>query len=226
MKKLILLAFMLIANVFAGEAQEMMCGDKSLLYCINHFDKQCQAKNYGACFTVGYLHWEKEQYSQAKKYYEMVCDEANSKDSFAMELIDDSMTPKVPIIKFMQSVCVDLGILYYNGKGVRQSYEKALHYYKKACDLGDGNSCAFAGGAYLNGKGVQESLKTALKFYTKSCELEFGVGCVMLGLAYHNGDVVKQNYSKAKELYGKACDLGSQKGCDWYKELQEEGVLK
>lgn len=223
MKKLILLAFMLIANVFAGEAQEMMCGDKSLLYCINHFDKQCQAKNYGACFTVGYLHWEKEQYSQAKKYYEMVCDKANSKDSFAVERIDGSMTKKVPIIEAVKSTCSDLGGFYYNGKGVRQSYEKALHYYKKACDLGDGKSCFFAGGAYLDGKGVKKDLKTALKFYTKSCELEFGDGCFGVGAFYHEGEGVKQNFSTAKELFGKACDLGVQLGCDGYKELKEKG---
>ena len=49
MKTLILLVFMLIANVFAGEAQETMCRNKSLSYCINYYDRQCKAKNYGAC---------------------------------------------------------------------------------------------------------------------------------------------------------------------------------
>ena len=40
MKKLILLVFMMIANVFAGESQKIACGDKFLLYSINHLDKQ------------------------------------------------------------------------------------------------------------------------------------------------------------------------------------------
>ena len=68
MKTLILLAFMLITNVFAGEAQEKLCKDKLLSYCINHFDRQCEAKNYSACFIVGTLYYlEQEQYSKTKK---------------------------------------------------------------------------------------------------------------------------------------------------------------
>ena len=223
MKTLILLAFILIANVFAGEAQEIFCDDKSLSYCINHFDRQCDAKNYNACWIVGVLYREQEQYGKTKKYYEMVCDRANSKDSYGVELIDGSMGPKVPIISGMKLSCYMLGNFYYNGLGVRQSYEKALQYSKKACDLGSGEACASVGWEYYKGEGVKKDLKTALKFYTKSCKLEFGAGCGLLGVFYHDGDVVKQNLSKAKELFGKACDLGEQIGCDDYKELKEKG---
>ena len=222
MKKLILLAFMLIANVFAGELQEIFCGDKSLSYCINHYDRQCDAKNYAACSFVGGLYTEQKQYSKAKKYLEMICDKANSKDSYEVESIYGIAVDFQAIIG-MQDSCYGLGKFYYNGWGVRQSYEKALHYYKKACDLGNGKSCAFAGGAYLNGEGVKKDLKTALKFITKSCELKVGRGCFGVGAFYHDGLVVKQNYSKAKELYGKACDLGLQMGCDKYKKLKEKG---
>ncbi len=165
MKTLILLAFMLIANVFAGEWQEMACGDKSLLYCINHFDMQCNAKNYAACSAVGDLHLEQKQYSKAKKYFEMVCDRANSKDSFAVERIDGIMTEKQPIIEVVKVACDGLGQFYYNGKGVRQSYEKALLYWEKACDLGSGESCGFAGYAYFNGKGVKEDSKNCTKIF-------------------------------------------------------------
>ena len=55
------------------------CSDKSLDDCINHCDKQCDATSYGVCYDVGNLYREQEQYSKAKKYYEMVCDKANSK---------------------------------------------------------------------------------------------------------------------------------------------------
>ena len=223
MKTLILLVFMLIANVFAGALQETLCGDKSLLYCINHYDRQCDAKNYAACSIVGGLHFEQKQYSKAKKYFEMICDKANSKDTFQMELIDGSMGQKAPAIIGMQIFCNELGRFYDDGLGVRQSYEKALHYYKKACDLGNGESCAFAGGAYNFGKGVQKDLKTAIKFFTKSCELEFGGGCNLLGASYYYGVGIKQNLLNAKELFGKACDLGEQDGCDKYKELKEKG---
>ena len=223
MKKLILLAFALIANVFADEWQELVCGDKSLSYCINHYNKQCKAKNYNACGVVGDLYRVQRQYSEAKKYLEMVCDKANSKDSFLVERIDGGMGDKVPTIIAMQLSCSNLGKFYYNGLGVRQSYEKSLQYSKKACDLGNGDGCVLAGGVYLNGEGVKKDLKTALKFFAKSCELESGFGCAALGALYYDGEGVKQNLPKAKELYGKACDLGFQKGCDEYKELKEKG---
>ena len=32
----------------AGEMQEVWCGDKSFYDCINHFEKQCESKNYAA----------------------------------------------------------------------------------------------------------------------------------------------------------------------------------
>ena len=38
--------------VNAGEIQESWCGDESLSYCIKHFDRQCSAKNYTACWRL------------------------------------------------------------------------------------------------------------------------------------------------------------------------------
>ena len=227
MKKLIfaLVAIMCgVCSVNAGEWQEALCGDKSLGYCIEHYDRQCDAKNYLACEFVGLLHWEQKQYGESKKYYELVCDKANSKDSFQVELIDGNLSKKAHIIKTIKETCGELAKHYYNGWGVRQDYGKALHYFKKACDLGNAQSCALAGGAYDFGKGTKKDYKLAKSYYEKSCELEYAGGCALLGLMYKNGKGVPKNLSTAKELYGKACDLGYQGGCDFYKELNEEGV--
>ena len=72
MKKLILLAFTLITNIFAGELQDLVCRDKSLLQCINNLDRQCEAKNYFACGVVEILRKEQKQYNETKKDYEKV----------------------------------------------------------------------------------------------------------------------------------------------------------
>ena len=32
--------------------------------------------------------------------------------------------------------CFGLGVLYENGKGIRQNFSTAKQYYSKACDLG------------------------------------------------------------------------------------------
>ena len=212
-----------VCVVNAGEVQEAFCGDKSLEYCIKHYDRQCEAKNYAACEIVGALHFNQKQYGESKKYYEMMCDKANSKDSFQVEFIDGSLGNKVPTIKSMEKACGFLAKHYYSGKGVRQDKSKALHYFKKACDLGNAESCALAGGEYLVGENVAKDLKLAKSYYEKSCEMQSNLGCFGLGLMYHYGDVQK-NLSIAKELYGKSCDLGNQSGCDKYKELNEAGV--
>jgi len=41
---------------------------------------------------------------------------------------------------------------------------------------------------------------------------------------YLNGDGIRQNKSTAKEYFGKVCDLGDQDGCDFYKQLNEQGI--
>ena len=213
-----------VCVVNAGEVQEAFCGDKSLSYCIKHYDRQCEAKNYFACFAVGTLHFAQKQYSESKKYFELVCDKANSKDSYQVEFIDGNLGPKVPAIKIMDSACSSLAKHYSNGWGVRQDKSKALQYLKKACDLGDANSCAFVGAEYASGDNVKKDLKLAKGLFEKSCEMQDALGCALLGAMYGDGLGVPQNLSKAKELYGKACDLGNQDGCDFYKKLNEEGV--
>lgn len=227
MKKLIfaLVAIMCgVCSANAGKQQEYWCDDKSLSYCIKHFDKQCDAKNYLACVIVGDLHLEQKQYGESKKYYELLCDKANSKDSFQVERIDGGLSGKVPAIKYMGLACGNLARYYYNGVGVRQDKSKALQYRKKACGLGDADSCARVGGEYFLGKNVKMDLKLAKSYLEKSCEMQSGLGCFGLGEMYHDGKSVPQNLSKAKELYGKACDLGDQDGCDSYKKLNEKGV--
>ena len=214
-----------VCAVNAGEVQEFWCDNKSLSYCIKHFDGQCDAKNYGTCFIVGALYEEQKRYSESKKYFELVCDKANSKDSYQVEFMDGNLGPKVPAIEIMQVACSNLAKHYYNGWGVRQDESKALHYFKKACGLGNANSCASAGGDYALGENVKKDLKLAKSYFEKACKMESALGCVGLGIMYHAGEGVPQNLSKAKELYGKACDLGEQKGCDDYKELNEKGVI-
>lgn len=212
-----------VCSANAGEMQEAFCGDKSLSYCIKHFDRQCNAKNYGACAFVGLLHFEQKQYSESKKYFELVC-EANSKDSFQVELIDGSLGNKVPAIEVVRDACHNLATYYKNGAGVRQDFAKALQYSKKACGLGYANSCALVGGAYYLGKDTKIDYKLAKSYLEKACEMQDAVGCFGLGVMYYDGKSVQQNLSKAKELYGKSCDLGFQDGCDIYKKLNEKGV--
>lgn len=116
--------------VNAGEVQDSWCDDKSLSYCIEHFDRQCESKNYNACSIVESLYLEQERYSESKKYYEMVCDKADSKDSYQVKRIDGSLGGKILAIEVMQKSCSNVANFYYNGLGVKLDYDKALQYKK------------------------------------------------------------------------------------------------
>lgn len=77
MKKLIFAILALVCAVYAGEAQDLWCDNKSLEYCIEYYDEQCDAKNYAACGVLANLYTEQKQYGESKKYYEMLCYKAN-----------------------------------------------------------------------------------------------------------------------------------------------------
>ncbi len=62
--------------------------------------------------------------------------------------------------------CGTLGILYNEGKGVKQDYSKAAKLYTKACDGGNAWICVNLGYMYLSGKGVkQDNFKASRTLY-------------------------------------------------------------
>jgi len=65
--------------------------------------------------------------------------------------------------------CSNLGYMYEYGKGVKQSYYKALEQYKKACNMesiGNAFGCYNLGYMYNYGKGVKKII-LKLKNYLK-----------------------------------------------------------
>ncbi|MGX2984447.1 tetratricopeptide repeat protein [Helicobacter sp. 23-1048] len=95
-------------------------------------------------------------YFNAKKYFEIGCNK----------------------VSYLQSqFCYNLGVMYYNGKGVRQDYHKARELYKKACDMKDAEACNNLGVLYGKGQGVRQNLSIAKQYYGKACDLGQQVGC-------------------------------------------------
>ena len=77
--------------------------------------------------------------------------------------------------------CGILGSLYAEGKGLRQDYQKAVHFYQKACDGGEakkkGGGCYNLGFLYINGQGIGQNFSTAKEYYGKACDLGLQLGC-------------------------------------------------
>ncbi|WP_120903887.1 tetratricopeptide repeat protein [Helicobacter pylori] len=68
-------------------------------------------------FNLGMLSYDKQDFSKARKYFEKACDLKDGRG------------------------CGNLGVLYYNGDGVKRDSKKADQYFSKACKLGNQEAC-------------------------------------------------------------------------------------
>ena len=157
------------------------------------------------------------------KVKEKIMDLANNGDVFAQDTVGD---------------------MYDHGRGVEQSYEKAVEWYRKAAEQGYANTQCRLGSMYHDGRGVEQSYKTAVEWYRKSAEQEYAAAQCNLGLKYKYGQGVEQSYEKAVEWYRKAaeqgyanaqCNLGVmyeygqgveqsyEKAVEWYQKAAEQG---
>jgi TPR repeat protein len=64
----------------------------------------------------------------------------------------------------------NLGVMYKNGHGVEQSYEKAAEYYTMAVEQGHAGAQYNLGCMYNDGRGVEQSHEKAVEFYTMAAE--------------------------------------------------------
>ncbi len=83
-------------------------------------------------------------YSTAAKLYKKACDGGES------------------------SGCINLGIMYDKGKGVKQDYLTAAKLYKKACNGGDAFGCYNLGLLYVYGRGVKQNKIKAYHYWMKA----------------------------------------------------------
>ena len=117
----------------------------------------------------------------------------------------------------------NLGVMYENGRGVRQDYIQAVQWYRKAAEQGIAQAQYNLGLMYRNGQGVRQDYAQAEQWYRKAAEQGIAQAQYNLGVMYANGLGVRQNYKIAKEWFGKACDNGFQPGCDAYRKLNQAG---
>ena len=107
-----------------------------------------------------------QDYYNAKKYYEIACEKVNAAQA---------------------ENCHNLGVMYYEGRGVRQDYAKAAELYKKACDMKYGGACNNLGVLYNNGQGVRQNLSTAKQYLGKACDFGEQMGCENYKKLYSRG---------------------------------------
>ena len=98
-------------------------------------------------------------------------------------------------------ILFELGNLYYDGKGVDQSFVLAESYYQKASDFGNDNAMFRLGGIYERGAGLRQSYEKAAFYYRNAAELGHPYAAIALGDLYFAGQGVEQSYEKAETYY-------------------------
>jgi len=117
----------------------------------------------------------------------------------------------------------NLGVMYENGRGVRQDYAEALKWYRQAAAQGDAEAQYNLGAMYYSGQGVRQDYTEAFRWFRKAADQGYAEAQYNLGLMYANGHGVHQDFNLSKEWFGKACDGGFQVGCDLYRYLNQKG---
>ena len=115
----------------------------------------------------------------------------------------------------------NLGIMYANGRGVKQDLFNAKEWYQKAADQGYAKAQYNLGVMYEEGRGVKQDYFKAVEWWQKAADQGYAPAQYNLGFMYYNGEGVRQNYTKAKEYFGLACDNKNQAGCDMYRKLNQ-----
>ncbi len=109
--------------------------------------------------------------------------------------------------------CVNLGVLYEQGLGVGQDYQKAFEFYTRGCDGGFAISCSNLASLYKRGLGTHQDYAKSLDLNRRTCDDGDALSCAQLGEHYDNGWGVAADLKIALDLYGKACLGRIPSGC-------------
>ncbi|KAG9065917.1 hypothetical protein KI688_002214 [Linnemannia hyalina] len=101
----------------------------------------------------------------------------------------------------------EMGMMYYQGRGVPLDFPKAEELFVKAGNLGNVDARRSLGVMYRNGQqGVARDFVRAMEWLHKAADQNDMVSQFTLGVMYDNGEGVVRDSSKAMEWYLRAAD--------------------
>jgi TPR repeat protein len=108
----------------------------------------------------------------------------------------------------------ELGLLYYEGKGVPQNHNKAKEWFDKAVEQGHAGAQVNLGTLYLRGEGAPQSSQMALFWFSRAAGQEDALALAKLGLMYAQGRGVLQDYIQAHMWYNLSAARGEVRSAD------------
>ncbi len=181
------------------------------------WDQACEKGLGDACHNLGVLRERQQRLDAAQKAYTRGCAlqvltscAAYGFVSIARGDTDEAVRScKNSCVAGDAESCVCLGLANQPVQGTDAgSNQLALAQYERACELGSGRGCTFAGeiAAFLAPE------KTAALFRL-GCERDHGAGCVEQAKRIIKGIDVASSAERGVELLRRACHLGEQRGC-------------
>ena len=99
----------------------------------------------------------------------------------------------------------NLGICYYDGKGVAKNPAEAVKWFRKAAEQGDARAQVQLGVCYEGGAGVTRNHFEAVKWYRKAADQGYAYAQYQLG-GYYN--LREKDFVEAAKWYRKAAEQG------------------
>jgi len=106
--------------------------------------------------------------------------------------------------------CINLGVLYFSGDGVKQNHKKAKKLFVKACKKRYLKACHYLGIIYMRGAdGIEKNIKRAKSFYTYACQRGYAPSCKQYNLIREKPEVtgsgknvINSGYTYSPQIYG------------------------
>ncbi|OBU44129.1 tetratricopeptide repeat protein [Photobacterium damselae] len=149
---------------------------------IKYLNQLAENNHPKATLTLADYYYEEEDYTKALKLYHQL---ESSQDPY---------------------VLYSLGIMYFDGEGTAQDYEKGNEYYLAAAKLGYSDAMYQLAFSYNDGQGVKQDFTEAAKWFQKSADQGDASAMYNLGIAYLNGEGVKKDCARAIQFFEKAIE--------------------
>ena len=121
------------------------------------------------------------------------------------------------------SAQLNLGYMYFSGKGVPNGQKEAAKWIRKAAEQGLATAQSIMGAMYANGNGVLKDDKEAVKWYRKALNRRRRAQ-TSLGAMYYNGGGILEDYETAYAWINIAVANGNS-NAEEYKPLIEKKLF-
>jgi uncharacterized protein len=124
---------------------------------------------------------------------------------------------------------LNLGVLYYDGHGVLQSYMTAFELFSKAAaaepSITTAKAMANMGAMYADGRGIAKDDAKSLDLEERSVEMGDANALRLIAIHYFNGAGVARDYPMAAQYLQQAADIGDGYAMKFLADMYEEGYL-